>query len=292
VEELFAGLKALDFDILHVDNANPAVISSYPDESKKILGTLTECCTSGNVLALGLESADPIVFRENNLNSTSEQLMDAVRMINDIGGERGTTGLPKLLPGINLICGLDGETADTYRLNMEILKRIMDEGLMVRRINIRQVMPLRKDFSKRIDARLFKKFKDSVREDIDQEMLKRVVPKGTVLRDVYMEIHDGNTTFGRQIGTYPILVGIPYKVELGTSHDVTITDWGFRSITGITTPFNINEMPMSAIESLPGIGKKRAANIVVARPFRSIDELAAVVNDPSVMEGLRNIISI
>jgi len=107
-----------------------------------------------------------------------------------------------------------------------------------------------------------------------------------------MEIHDGNTTFGRQIGTYPILVGIPYKVEIGTTHDVTVTDWGFRSVTGITTPFNINAMPMSAIEGLPGIGRKRAANIVVKRPYRSTDDLMDVIDDREVFENIRNMISL
>ncbi|MDR0508505.1 MAG: radical SAM protein [Candidatus Methanoplasma sp.] len=292
VKELFTGLRGLGLNVLHVDNANPAVISSHPEESREIIGTLTECCTSGNVLALGLESADPVVFRENNLNCTSEQLMDAVRIINEIGGERGPSGLPKLLPGINIICGLDGETKSTYRLDRELLNMILEEGLMIRRINIRQVMPLRKDFDTKIDKGDFKKFKDEIREEIDREMLKRVVPQGTILKDVYMEIHDGNTTFGRQTGTYPLLVGIPYKAEIGSSHDVTITDWGFRSITGITTPFNINTMPMSAIEELPGIGKRRAAKIVLKRPYRSMDELKEAIDDPAVFEDLQRMISI
>ena len=292
VRELFVGLNALDLNVLHVDNANPAVISSHPGESREVIGILAEFCTSGNVLALGLESADPIVFRDNNLNCTSDQLMGAVRIINEIGGERGPTGLPKLLPGINLICGLDGETPDTYRLDLDLLRRIMDEDLMVRRINIRQVLPLRKEFSTKIDKQRFKRFKESVREGIDQEMLKRVVPKGTVLKDVLMEVHDGNTTFGRQVGTYPILVGIPYSVEIGSAHDVTVTDWGFRSVTGITTPFDINTMPMSAIEGLPGIGKKRAARIVMKRPYGSISELKETIDDPAVFDGLLEMISI
>ena len=292
VKELFCGLKELDLNVLHVDNANPAVIASHPEESKEIIRILTECCTSGNVLALGLESADPIVFKANNLNSTSEQLIDAVKIINEIGGERGPSGLPKLLPGINLICGLDGETAATYKLDMDLLKRMLDEGLMVRRINIRQVMPLRRDFDTRINTGTFKRFKETVREEIDQEMLKRVVPKGTVLKDVFMEIHDGNTTFGRQIGTYPILVGIPYKLELGSVHEIVITDWGFRSVTGITTPFNINTMPMSAIEELPGIGKKRAAKIVMNRPYSDIEDLRKIIDDDAVFGSLVGLVTI
>jgi radical SAM superfamily enzyme with C-terminal helix-hairpin-helix motif len=292
VTELFHGLKDLDFDILHVDNANPAVISAYPDESRSVIEVLADCCTPGNVLALGMESADPVVMKANNLNSTSSQVLDAVRMINEVGGERGENGLPKILPGLNIICGLDGETGSTYDLNLALLDQMLKEGLSVRRINIRQVLPLRKEFNVKVDQRAFKKFKGSVRDGIDREMLKRIVPYGTVLKDVYMELLDGNTTFGRQIGSYPLLVGIPYKLETEKAYDVLITDWGFRSITGISYPFNVNTMPMSAIEALPGIGKKRAAKVVLGRPYDSFEEFSKAIDDPSVLGGLRDIISL
>ena len=290
VRELFEGLRSMGFDTIHVDNANPAVISTYPEESEEILRIIAENCTDGNVLALGMESADPFVITENNLNSTSEQVMDAVRMINRIGAERGPRGMPKLLPGINIICGLDGETADTYRMDMDILKRMRDEGLMVRRINIRQVLPVRREFDVKVDQRRFKKFKEDVREDIDRVMLERIVPYGTVLKDVYIELNDGNVTFGRQIGSYPLLIGIPYKMETECFRDVFVTEWGYRSITGITYPFDINHMPMSSLEALPGIGKKRASKLVLARPFASMEELANVIDDDDVLERLKDLI--
>ena len=290
VSDLFEGLGALGFDVLHVDNANAAVISTYPEESERVLETLAHRCTDGNVLALGMETADPRVVIENNLNSTSEQVLDAVRAINMIGGGRGPNGLPRLLPGINIVCGLDGETADTYRMDMDLLRAVRDEELMVRRINIRQVLPVRREFEVRVDQRRFKRFKEEVRSDIDRVMLERVAPYGTVLRNVYMEIHDGNTTFGRQIGSYPLLVGIPYKVDLDTFHDVFITDWGYRSITGVTYPFDINSQPMTALASLPGIGKKRASRIVMERPLSGFDDLLRVVEDPNVVDRLRDLV--
>ena len=290
VSDLFEGLGVLGFDVLHVDNANAAVISTYHDESEQVLETLAHRCTDGNVLALGMETADPRVVIENNLNSTSEQVLDAVRAINRIGGGRGPNGLPRLLPGINIVCGLDGETADTYRMDMDLLRAVRDEGLMVRRINIRQVLPVRREFEVRVDQRRFKRFKEEVRSDIDRVMLERVAPYGTVLRNVYMEIHDGNTTFGRQIGSYPLLVGIPYKVDLDTFHDVFITDWGYRSITGVTYPFDINSQPMTALASLPGIGKKRASRIVMERPLSGFDDLLRVVEDPNVVDHLRDLV--
>lgn len=290
VRELFEGLHSMGFDTIHVDNANPAVIATYPKEAEEILRIIADNCTDGNVLALGMETADPFVITENNLNSMPDQVMDAVRLINKVGSDRGERGMPKLLPGINIICGLDGETKNTYTMDMDILNRMKDEGLMIRRINIRQVLPVRRPFEVKVDQRRFKKFKEEVREDIDRVMLERIVPYGTILKDVYMELNDGNTTFGRQIGSYPLLVGIPYKVDTEEFHDVFVTEWGFRSITGITYPFDINHMPMSSLAGLPGIGKKRASKLVMERPFSNLDELAAVIEDPSVVEKLRDII--
>ena len=290
VRELFEGLKDIGFEHISVDNANPAVIATYPEESKEIITILADCCSSGNVLALGMESADPAVGKANNLNSTADQVLEAIRIINSVGAERGSTGLPKILPGINIICGLEGETFETYGMNMEFLNKVRDEGLLVRRINIRQVIGSRKEFHVKMNEKRFKKFKEHVREDIDHEMLKRMVPVGTILKDVYMEIHDGNVTFGRQSGSYPLLVGVPYQVELNKSYDILVTDWGFRSITGITYPFDINTMPMSALSALPGIGKKRAATLALKRPFSGFEDLSRAIDDQNVIDGLEGFI--
>ena len=291
VNGLFHELHEMRFDVLHVDNANPAVISEYQDESSSILRTLTECCTPGNVLALGMESADPAVIKANNLNATPDQVMTAVRMINRIGSERGENGMPKLLPGLNIISGLDGETAGTNAMNIDFLKRVLSEGLMVRRINIRQVLPVRREFDTRIDHNKFKMFKQTVREEIDAPMLRSVAPVDTIMKNVFLEIDDNGITFGRQIGSYPLLIGIPYKTDVNRFCDIIVTDHGFRSITGIEYPFPINKASMNAISSLPGIGKKRAAKIILARPFKNADEFIAAVGDTNVAERLVNIIS-
>ena len=288
VRQLFEGLKALGFEHISVDNANPAVIATYPEESSEIIRILADNCSSGNVLALGLESADPAVREANNLNSTADQVLEAIRIINKYGAERGPTGLPKILPGLNIICGLEGETFETYGIDMDFLQRIVDEGLMVRRINIRQVIGSRREFHVKMNEKRFKKFKENVRENIDHPLLERMIPLGTVLTGVYAEIHDGNITFGRQPGSYPILVGIPYKVDLDRFYDVKITEWGFRSVTGITYPFNINTMPMSALSALPGIGKKRATALTLKRPFKDLEDLGRAIDDPKVIEGLRD----
>ena len=291
VERLFSGIAALGPDVLHVDNANPAVIASYPEESQQVLSSIVRHCTGGNVLALGLESADSAVREANNLNATAEQAMEAIRMINEVGGGMSETGLPRLLPGLNLIIGLDGESAATLDLNWAFLKEVLDRKYLLRRLNIRQVMPVRRSFRSPVTRSQFIRFKEDVRESIDHPMLQRLVPAGTVLRKVFLETREGNITFGRQIGSYPLLVGFPYPMELERFVDATVLSWGQRSVTAIEHPLNVNTCSLAALESLPAVGRKRAVRLFRKRPLHSFDDLVKALDDRKVAEGLRGLVS-
>jgi len=284
--------EAKGLKVLHVDNADPGIIARCPAESEKILRTLVKYCTSGNILSLGMESADPAVIEANNLNSTPEQVLDAIRLINKVGGQRGPTGLPSLLPGLNFIAGLNGETSKTYEMDFEFLKKVLDERLLVRRINIRQVMEHRASFpgvSKRKD---FMRFKENVRTNIDRPILERLLPRGTVLKDLYVEDTEGKVTFARQVGTYPILVGIPELITAKGFFDAAIVDWGQRSVTAVPYPVDLNSSSLALLSALPGIGKKRAARLVRARPFKDLEEVAKALDDPKLVDGLRPFVSL
>jgi radical SAM superfamily enzyme with C-terminal helix-hairpin-helix motif len=287
IKKLLTGIKniAKNLRVFHVDNANPAIIAEHPLESEKIMNLIVKYCTPGNVLALGMESTDPVVLKANNLNTTPEQVMKSIELINKIGKERGNNGMPKLLPGINIVYGLMSETKKTYELNYDFLKKVLDKGLLLRRINIRQVLGFRKKFPKKHHS-IFIKYKAKIRKEVDREMLKKILPYETILRDVFMEKRIGNTTFGRQIGSYPLLVGIPYKIPENIFINVCITDWGMRSVTGIECPFNVNKASLKAMESLPGVGKKRAMRIMRNRPFKSENDFINCLDDKIVGEKL------
>jgi radical SAM superfamily enzyme with C-terminal helix-hairpin-helix motif len=282
LDDLLRGIRsaASNLKVLHTDNADPAMIVAHPDQAMAALRLLVKYTTPGNTLSLGMESADPDVVERNNLNSTPETSLNAIRMINSVGAERGENGLPRLLPGLNFVLGLDGETQNTFFLNLKFLRTLLDCNLMVRRINIRQVNPVRREFKMKF-RNLFRSFKDRVRLEIDHEMLKRVVPRGTILRNVNTEMREGKMTFGRQAGTYPLLVGLPYPLELGQSIDVMVTDHGQRSITAVEHPLDVNSAPMAALSAIPGIGMKRAARIVRSRPMKGPKELHACLDDDS-----------
>ena len=272
-------------EIFHLDNANPAVIAEHPKEAGEITKGIAQHCTSGNVLAFGLESADPAVARANNLNATPEQTLEAIRIVNGIGARRGPTGLPLVLPGINFVCGLYGESKETYRLNLEFLRKVLAEGLLLRRINIRQVIPTRTEFPGVRSKGDFVRFRNAVRNEIDSIMLQKLVPDRTMLTGVYTELREGGRTFGRQVGSYPLLISIPYPVQIGIRVDVAVVEQGYRSVSGVIHPTDANTASLSMLQAIPGIGKKRASAIVRKRPFPDPSRLWSLFDEPKALES-------
>jgi len=283
LEALLRGIREAvpDLKVLHTDNGDPAMIVAHPEESVAAMRLLMTYATPGTSLSFGLESADPVVHEENNLNVTAEECLEAIRLVNQVGRARGGNGMPWLLPGLNFVSGLRGETEETFEHNRRFLQKILDEDLWVRRINLRQVSPVRTEFPDTGLHAAFRKFKEWVRQEIDHEMLQRVVPLDTVLREVYTEVREGKVTFGRQVGTYGLLVGIPYELPLGRFVDVKVTDHGQRSITAIEYPLDVNRATLKALTAIPGIGAKRAARLVRSRPFRDLGQFTAALDDPA-----------
>lgn len=301
LEKLFKGIRkaAPDLKTLHIDNANPGVIARYPNECKKIAKTIVKYHTSGDVAAFGVESTDPKVVKKNNLKATPEQVISSIKLLNEIGSKHGSNGMPELLPGLNFVFGLEGETKETYNLNFEFLKNILDQNLLLRRINLRQIIPIPDTKMYKIGNKIinknkthFKRFKNRVKEEIERPMLEKILPKTTIMKDVYTEKHDGKLTFGRQIGSYPLLVGIPDKQELNNFIDVKVVDYGYRSITAIPYPLSINNASRETLEAIPGIGKKRAIRILANRPFKDKKQFYDIFDDIKIAEEALKFLSI
>ena len=282
LETLFASIRtaAPALKTLHIDNTNPATIAKHEEESREALRAIIRHHTSGDVAAFGMETADPAVIAANNLKAQPEEVFRAIRIVNEEGGMR-RDNVPELLPGLNFVCGLAGETEKTYDLNERFLARVLDAGLSIRRVNIRQVMPFEgtpaytNNTLGKFDRR-FRLFKEFVRQKIDLPMLQRVFPLGTVLQDVHIEVC-GDLSFGRQMGSYPILVGIPVRLAERSTIDAVVVDWGMRSVTALPVPLEINTLPAPAIKWLPGVGKKKVAAVLVKRPFKTLEAYRKVV---------------
>ncbi len=267
LERLYAGIReeVPGLKVLHLDNIEPGSLAGRKD-AEALLKIITRHNTPGDIASFGLESADPEVIRVNNIGVTPEECKKAVELVNRIGGAR-EKGLPRLLPGLNFLHGLQGESKKTMDLNLEFLRDLVKEDFLLRRINIRQVIAHGNYPKKPVPRGAFERYKETINREVNRPMLQKIFPRGLIFNEVIPEITDGNITFGRPLGTYPVRIGIPGKKKLFQPLQVKIIDHGFRSITGIQYPFNINQAEHEELVSIPGIGKKRAAELILNRPY-------------------------
>jgi len=266
IRELYRGIRKADpeLKVLHMDNMNPAEIARNPDQAAEIIEIITKYNTAGDTAAFGLESADPLVLKKNNIDSTAEENYFAIKLMNEIGGKR-KDGVPKLLPGLNFLHGLIGERKETLNYNYEFLKKLLQDDLMLRRINIRQVVRLGSYPEVKYSLGEFKKYKEKINQKINQQMLKRVFPTGVILKDLYSEKKKGSLNYCRQLGTYPILTAVIDQND-DFFEQVKVIDHGYRSITALKWPKKVSEYSKKELESIPGIGSKRASRIIFKKP--------------------------
>jgi radical SAM superfamily enzyme with C-terminal helix-hairpin-helix motif len=265
--------------VLNIDNANPGTIARFPDHTSRILEALALTVTPGDTIALGVESFYDEVIRKNNLKATADEAIRAVEIINEIGGTR-VDSIPVILPGINLIHGLSGETMKTFEINYRRLMEILQKGLLVKRINIRQLLPFpgtpiygRKiSIPERVENR-FRYYRDRIRADIENPMLRAIYPLGTILRSSQVLETSAGYSYSKQIASYSITAKLPLLLQKMSFIDAVVVGHRERSVMALPFPIDFNTLPQRAIELLPGIGKKKAANIILMRPFRSIAEI-------------------
>ncbi len=287
LEKLFYGIRVVapGLKTLHIDNVNPGTLVRHPQEAREALKVIVKYHTPGDVAALGIETVDPVVKEANNLKVDFEEAYDAVRLVNEVGARRGYNGLPELLPGINFVLGLVGETKTTYQMNIAFLEKVYRDGLLVRRINVRSVLVLPGTEMWRHGTRFLEKnakwirwFKDKAME-YSKRFLRRLVPPGTILKDLYVEKYDATSgfTYARQAGTYPLVAEIPCRLERPLVVDVVVYGYSGRSVRAAPIPLDVNRTPYSLLVKVFGV--HTASKIVGNRPFRSDREVAARLGD-------------
>ncbi len=285
LEQLFYGIRlaAPGLLTLHIDNVNAGTIVRYEKESIRALKVIIKYHTPGDVAALGIETADPRVVKLNNLKTFPEESLKAIEIISRLGSRRGYNGLPELLPGINFVLGLVGETPTTYKLNEDFIKEIYRRRIPVRRINVRKVLVLPGTQMYRYGTsildkhrKLVKKFEKTVLE-YSKIFLQQIVPRGSILKYVYIEHYDEKLgiTFARQAGSYPVVVEIPCRMHPPKIVNVYVYSHSARSVRGVPVPLNPNTTSLTIISRI--VGESTAQRIALLRPFRSDHDLEKVL---------------
>lgn len=238
IERLLSGIREScpNLDVLHIDNADPLAVASR--SGSQIARSVARFCTEGNCAAMGQESFDPNVIARNTLTSTQAILLRAIEHINEAGLTVGSHGLPALLPGVNLIYGLPGESDQTHEFNLRGLAAILDGGYQCHRTNIRQVRtypntPLSRSQTPSLNPDYFDQYKAEITDAYEIPMKQRVYPIGRILRDLHSFFVTERGTWHRRLGSYSIQV-----VERGTTRhlfepaDLRVVDHAGRYIYG------------------------------------------------------------
>ncbi len=274
--------------LLHLDNINPGTIYHYPNQSARTLEIIAQHHSPGDTAALGIESFDPKVIQANQLKVNTAEAMKVIQIVNHAGGHRNN-GIPQLLPGINLLHGLPGETKQTFAINFDALQKILDQGLLLRRINIRQVSIFTgtlldknrhstgkashstkkqsNNFQQSLLHEKFLYYKEKIRSQIDKPMLRMLFPPGTRIINCLVEKQEHNISWIRPLWSYPITIKVFEVLRPRTMVDCVVTGYDERSLQGITQPICINSLSANALQHLPGIGKKKAQQWLLLRPF-------------------------
>jgi radical SAM superfamily enzyme with C-terminal helix-hairpin-helix motif len=219
IGRLLAGIRdeCPDLEVLHIDNADPLAVASR--SGAKTAALVARYCTEGNCAPMGIESFDPAVIEANSLTCSPEILVRAVANINEAGAQAGSGGLPMLLPGLNLVYGMPGETHRSHYENLSWLVRILDAGYRCHRVNVRQVhaypgtaLSARQLGLLPPSSEHFAAWKADVSYIFDQPMKQRVYPAGMTITRLHSFFVTTRGTWHRRLGSYSIQV-----VETGTA---------------------------------------------------------------------------
>mgnify|MGYP004510327069 CR=1 FL=1 len=237
IEELFIKIwdKCPNIKTLHIDNVSPHNVNT--EEGKKITKIVAKYTTPGNITPFGIESFDPLIRNKCNLNGSIDDIHESIKIINKYGKKRGKNGLPKLLPGINIIFGLDGQSKETLSYNLDNFKKILKSGNWVRRVFVRKLTsPYGEQFDHYTESELveFQNWSKEIEKQFIIPMLKEVFPIGLEISDLRMEMFKDGNSILRQMATCPIRVVIENKkLELDKFYKIKVIGYlGNRTIIG------------------------------------------------------------
>ncbi len=227
-----------ELEVLHIDNADPLAVASR--SGARIAKLVAEYCTEGNCAPMGIESFDPAVVAANSLTCTPDILKRAVATINNAGATTRVNGLPQLLPGLNLVYGLPGETRRTHFTNLVALTDILAEGLLCHRTNVRQARAFPGTALAASAPNLdppsttqFEAWKQDIAELFEIPMKQRVYPAGLTIEGLHSFFVSSRGTWYRRLGSYSIqVVEEGHTNELYRNADLRVTGHANRYVIG------------------------------------------------------------
>ncbi len=236
VESLLSGIRDAcpDLETLHIDNAN--IVDVVTPEGQEITKLIARYCTSGNIAALGIESFDSKVRKAIRKAGTAEQALRAIEILNEHGQKKGNDGFPLLLPGINLIYGLPEQDESTQQINLDFLRKVLDNKWQTRRLFFRKMTrPTGISFGDGpVSNTEYDEWFREIVEEFVMPMQDRVYPIGTVLKGFREVVWKEGDSYLRTLGTCSIRVVVRgHKLRPYDRFVVRVTkNVGYRLLEG------------------------------------------------------------
>ncbi len=231
LEELYS-LANEYFDVVTTDNLNAMAFIYFEEEAVKAVESIKKYNSKYDTLSFGIEDVANKVIKINNLKVEKDQALHVIKLLNEIDN-----GENKVLPGINFLLGLPGSDKETLKENYKFLEQILENNLLLRRINIRKVSLIKgtlmekllKKYKPKLKDNDYFKFREFVRKHIDLQLIKKVFPIGTKFKIVVEEVHK-NYAYGRFLGSYPPICYVNGKFRLFQEIEVEVINYGSRSL--------------------------------------------------------------
>jgi radical SAM superfamily enzyme with C-terminal helix-hairpin-helix motif len=216
IERLLSGIRdsCPDLRTLHIDNVDP--LAAAAPAGRRIAELVVRYCTEGNCAPMGIDSFDPVVVERNALTCPPEVLVRAVANINEFGSVSGPHGSPLLLPSLNIVYGLPGETHRTHFENLTWLRRIVDEGYDCLGTNIRRATVYAGTALAALQVEQpsqcgphFETWRADVKDLFDLPMKARAYPIGATLSQLSVYFVSADGSWHWRLGTHSLPVFEP-----------------------------------------------------------------------------------
>lgn len=276
VERLLEGSRSVapELKALHIGNLNPGVLAQRPEEARKILKLIRKHCSDGNFPNLRVITFDDEVALQNNAPANLEQSRLAVEMIAEEGSERGSGGLPTMLPAIEIVYGLAGEREETLEINMTNLREMAGAG-KIRGVVARNLVPVpgtpisKRDDLVQLDG--LNRHLESLRDKVNLAAERCLTEPGRLIRDVYPYRAVDGSALARKVGVNAVELKVHGISEINVLQDVRITSVGNGELVAVAQPLIPKTVSRDILRLVPEMTEERIDVFMRSRPERAED---------------------
>jgi len=283
IEKLLEGARSVAPDLkgLHIANANPGAIVGDPEESTKILKAILANCSDGNFPNLRVITFDDDVQLQNNTTATMDQSRKAIDILGESGRARGPSGLPRILPAIELVYGLPGERQRSLDANLRSLRELANAGL-IRGVIARPVVALPgTPVSKRDDLARTEGMENHLKElqMVNRTAEARLVEPGQLVREVYTYKALNGSAMAKKVGVNPLDILVHGVSQVSLVQDIRITPSMNAGLEALAQPLAPKTVSRELLRLIPDMTEERIDQFMRSRPEQS-EQFCQLFDDP------------